>query len=100
MLFDITNNEIYEKINEIFGNYMHPECRLKSEQQKHVILRPVSLSGEPVIQSGFPIIQSGGEPIIVQSSGEPVVQSGYSRCYYSGTEILDKNGKKDVTFSS
>lgn len=93
MLFDANNQEIYQKISQAFGNYSHPECRPKSEQQKHVILRPVSSSGESVMQSGFPIICSGGEPILVQTSGKPVVQSGYSPCYYSGTEILDKNGK-------
>jgi len=100
MLFDANNQETYQKINQTFGNYMHPECRVKSEQQKHVILRPVSLSGEPVIHSGSPIIQSGGEPIVVESSGKPVMQSGYPPCYYSGTEILNKNGKKGVTVSS
>ena len=79
MLFDANNQETYQKINQTFGNYMHPECRVKSEQQKHVILRPVSLSGEPVMQSGFsPVIQSGEQVMSVVSSGVPVLQSG---CY-------------------
>lgn len=92
LLFDVTDPETYQKINQTFGNYTHPECKLKGEQQKHIILRPVSLSGEPVIQSGFsPVIQSGGEPIVVQSSGEPVVQSGCSPVYYSGAKVFNKN---------
>ena len=76
MLFDVNNQETYQKINQTFGNYMHPECRFKSEQQKHVILRPVSISGEPVVRSGFsPVIRSGGEPMVTMSGLEPVVQS-------------------------
>jgi len=88
MLFDANKQETYQKINQTFGNFTHPECRPKSEQQKHVILRPVSLSVEPVIQSGFsPIIQSGLEPIVVECSGEPVVRSGISSIIKSGEEL-------------
>jgi len=88
ILFDASKQEIYQKINQTFGNYTCPECRPKSKQQKHVILRPVSLSVEPVIQSGFsPIIQSGLEPIVVECSGEPVVRSGISLIIQSGEEL-------------
>jgi len=96
IFFDASEPEIKQKIKSLFGNYMHPECRPKSEQQKHVILRPVSLSGEPVIQSGFsPIIQSGGEPIVVECSGEPVVRSGISPIIKSGEEleVFGSNGE-------
>ena len=92
MLCDANNQERTKKISKTFGNYIHPECRLKVEQQKHVILRPVSCSGEPVLQSGFSqIIQSGGEPIVVQTSGEPVVQSGCPPVYYFGAKVFNKN---------
>ena len=87
--FDATNKEINQKISKTFGNYMHPECKTKSEQPKHVTLRPVSFSGEPVVQPGFsPTIQSGGETKVAESSGGPVLQSGCSPCYYFGTENL------------
>ncbi len=124
MLFDITNNGIYEKINEIFGNYMHCEC-IKNKQQRHVILRPVSCSGEPIVQSGFsptiqsggeimiakpiaepnvqsgyPILQSGEEVKLVADDPEPVFQSGFSPSYYSGMGNFDKNSKKGSKFSS
>ena len=105
---------------------MHPECRIKSEKQKHIILRPLSISGEPVLQSGFsPIIRSGGEPMIVlsglesvvqsgfpsinqsgeetkivESSNGTMIQSGYSPTYYLGTKNLDKTSKKTGKVSS
>ena len=126
MLFDANKQEIYQKINQTFGNYTHPECKSKSEQQEHVILRPVSISGEPVVRSGFsPIILSGGEPMVTMSGLEPVVQSrfpsvtqsgeetkivessngtmiqsGYSPINYFGTKNLDKTSKKTGTVSS
>ena len=90
MLFDITNQETNQKLSKIFGNYMHSECKTKSEQVRHVTLRPVLFSGEPVVQSGFsPIIQSVGETKVAESSGGPVLQSGYSPYYYFGTENLN-----------
>lgn len=79
ILFDASKPEIKQKIKSLFGDIMHPECRLKNEQPKRVTLKPVSYSGEPIFQSGFsPVIQSGEQVMSVGSSGVPVLQSG---CY-------------------
>jgi len=77
------------------------------EDQSHKIYRAIP-EPCPVFSSGMPISQSENSQALIssdevktiESSGKPVVQSGYSLCYHSGTEILDKNGKKDVTVSS
>jgi len=124
--FDATDQEINQKISKALRNDMHPECRIESEQQKPIILRPLSISGEPVSQSGFsPIIRSGGESMIIMSGLKPVVQSGfpsiiqsgeetkvvessngnmiqsgYSPIYYLGKKNLDKTSKKAGKVSS
>jgi len=85
--FDATDQEINQKISNALRNDMNPECRIKSEKQKHIILRPLSISGEPVLQSGFsPVIRSGGESMVVMSGLEPVVQSGFPSVTHSGGE--------------
>jgi DNA repair exonuclease SbcCD ATPase subunit len=94
-VYDATDQEINQKISNALRNDMHPKCRIKSEKQKNIILRPLSISGEPVLQSGFShIIQSGGEPMIVLSGLEPVVQLGVPSILQSGeeTKVFESSG--------
>ena len=110
MFFDAADPDTHQKLDRLFGNDMHIECRSKFEQRNPTVLIPVSYSGEPILQSGFPQInqygretigddpniepsmQSGHSPTLIsgdevkaiENSGEPVYQSGYNT-YYSGT---------------
>jgi len=124
MFFDAADPDTHQKLDRLFGNDMHIECRSKFEQRNPTVLIPVSYSGEPILQSGFPQInqygretigddpnvnpsfQSGFSPTIIssdevktiESSSEPVMQSGYSQIIQSGGEpiIVQSSGEPAV----
>jgi hypothetical protein len=101
------NKETYEKsIDNIINNLK--SLNLKNKQQRTIILKPITCSGEPVIQSGFssniqynkedimvksdvdPVVQSGEKVKVGTSGREPVIQSGIPRTNSSGIGNFDK----------
>ena len=65
---------VFNKVSTLHISYRKAKLvdvtvQKRSEQQKHVTLIPISISGGPVIKSGFsPIVQSGNEVKVVGSS--------------------------------
>ena len=90
MFFDAADPDTHQKLDRLFGNDMHIECRSKFEQRNPTVLIPVSYSGEPILQSGFPQInQYGRETIGDDPNVNPSLQSGFSP-----TIISSENNRK------
>jgi len=62
---------VFNKVSTLHTSYRKAKLvdvtvQKRSEQQKHVTLIPISISGGPIIKSGFsPIAQSGNEVKVV-----------------------------------